>query len=139
MCSAAGEHALAEGVPLTGKCYSSTKTILAETMEPEKTVSARAPRTLEEIRARLRAEMPHLKERFAVERLGIFGSWVRGEQTLDSDVDLLVTFTDMPGLFDYVALERRLSEILGVPVDVGMPGELKSSVRPQAEREAQWL
>ena len=98
-----------------------------------------APRSFEELRARLRAEMPTLKERYAVEALGIFGSWTRGEQTPGSDVDLLVKFTDMPGLFDYVALERHLSEVLGAPVDVGMPSELREFVRPQAEREAEWL
>ena len=92
-----------------------------------------------EIRTRLRADMPHLKERFAVETLGIFGSWARGQQTRNSDVDLLVTFTEVPGLFDYAVLERHLSEISGLPVDIGRPSELKDFAKPQAEREVQWL
>ena len=44
--------------------------------------------TLDDIRDRLRSELPTLRERYDVDRIGICGSFVRGEQTGESDVDL---------------------------------------------------
>jgi predicted nucleotidyltransferase len=96
-------------------------------------------RGLPAIRARLRGALPHLRERYRVERLGIFGSHVRGEATPESDVDLLVTFSEKPDLFAYANLERHLEEIVGLPVDVGMPSELKAFAREQAGREVEYL
>lgn len=94
---------------------------------------------MEKLRAKLRAEMPYLSQRYSVERLGIFGSYVRGEETEESDLDLLVTFTEKPDLFDYVDLERHLENVLDLPVDIGMPSELKAFARSQAEQEVEYL
>ncbi|MEF8866256.1 MAG: nucleotidyltransferase family protein [Salinibacter sp.] len=96
--------------------------------------------TLDDIRAQLRAELPTLRERYNVDRLGICGSYVRGEQTNDSDLDLLVTFTETPGLIEFVGLEHYLEDALGLPVDLGTPGGLKEG--PAAEnirREVEYL
>jgi len=97
-------------------------------------------RTLDDIREQLRAEMPTLRERYDVDRLGICGSFVRGEQTDDSDLDLLVTFTDTPSLFEVVNLKRYLEDTLSLSVDLGMPDALKEG--PAAEnirREVEYL
>jgi len=45
-----------------------------------------------EIKEKLRAYKPIIKERFKVKNIGIFGSFARGEQTLKSDIDILVEF-----------------------------------------------
>ena len=81
--------------------------------------------TLDDIRAQLRAELPTLRERYDVDRIGICGSYVRGEQTEDSDLDLLVTFTETPTLYEFVNLKRHLEDVLGRDVDLGMPSALK--------------
>lgn len=81
--------------------------------------------TKEEIKNRLREELPYLRDRYAVDRLGICGSFVRGEHTAESDVDLLVTFSETPGLLEFVNLKRYLEEVLGRDVDLGMPTALK--------------
>jgi hypothetical protein len=81
--------------------------------------------TTQDVKDRLRAELPTLRERYAVERLGICGSFVRGDQTGESDVDLLVTFTETPTLYEFVNLKRHLEEVLGRDVDLGMPTALK--------------
>jgi predicted nucleotidyltransferase len=97
-------------------------------------------RTLDDIRDQLRAEMPELRERYDVDRLGICGSYVRGEQTEDSDLDLLVTFTETPSLFDVVNMKHYLEDTLGLSVDLGMPGALKDG--PAADnirREVEYL
>jgi predicted nucleotidyltransferase len=88
-------------------------------------------RTLDDIRQQLQAELPDLRERYNVDRLGICGSYVRGEQTDDSDLDLLVTFTETPDLFEMVNLKRHLEDRLDLSVDLGMPSALKDG--PAAE------
>ena len=97
-------------------------------------------RTLNDIRAQIRAELPTLRERYDVDRIGICGSYVRGEQTEDSDLDLLVTFTETPGLIEFIGLEHYLEDALGVSVDLGTPDGLKEG--PAAEnirREVEYL
>lgn len=93
----------------------------------------------DDVRARLRAELPHLQQRWKVHRLGVFGSYARGEETDGSDLDLLVTFTEKPDLFDYVALERYLEDALGLSVDIGMPSELRGPIRDRVEQEVEYL
>ena len=96
--------------------------------------------TLDDIRDQLRAELPYLRERYDVDRLGICGSYVRGEHTDDSDLDLLVTFTETPGLFDVVNLKHYLEDTLGLSVDLGMPDALNEG--PAADnirREVEYL
>jgi predicted nucleotidyltransferase len=66
--------------------------------------------TREEILAVLRAELPHLRERFRVVRIGLFGSYARGEQDPGSDIDLLVELEPPMGLFGFVALRDHLAE-----------------------------
>ena len=97
-------------------------------------------RTLDDIRAQLQAELPMLRERYDVDRIGICGSYVRGEQMEDSDLDLLVTFTETPGLIEFIGLEHYLENTLGLSVDLGTPDGLKEG--PAAEnirREVEYL
>ncbi len=97
-------------------------------------------RTLDEIRSQLREVLPTLRERYNVDRLGICGSYVRDEQTEDSDLDLLVTFTETPGLIEFIGLKHYLEDALGMSVDLGTPEGLKDG--PAAEnirREVEYL
>lgn len=95
---------------------------------------------LDDIRARLEAEMPTLRERYNVDRLGICGSYVREEQTEESDVDLLVTFTEPPGLFEFVDLKHYLEDALGLSVDLGMPDALtEGPAADNIRREVEYL
>ena len=77
--------------------------------------------------ATLRRHRRGLAERYHIDSLGVFGSYVRNEQHDDSDLDLLVTFTETPSLFTLVALEDELRDLLGIPVDV----VLKTSLKPR--------
>src|SRR3989338_1660109 len=83
---------------------------------------------LDKIKNVLRQNKPTLKKRFKVKSLGIFGSYVRGEQKKNSDVDILVEFNQTPGFFDYISMEIRLSQILKKRVDLVMKGALKSAI-----------
>jgi len=77
---------------------------------------------------RLRCELPRLREQYAVLSLGLFGSYVRGEQNAQSDFDILVQFSNTPGMFKFLALERDLTRLLGVPVDLVHKDALKPAI-----------
>jgi len=82
-------------------------------------------KTRTEIEQALREALPLLTSRYHVKRLGLFGSYVRGEQTDESDVDILVEFLErVLGMrVDLVTVpalkpqyrERVLSEVLVLP------------------------
>ena len=75
--------------------------------------------TLAEIQRTLRTQLPELRERYGVTSLGVFGSYVRGEQRTRSDLDILVEFDERPlTLLQFIALENELSDQLGVKVDL---------------------
>lgn len=90
----------------------------------------RPPRSLSQIRTRLRAKLPALKNRFSIEALGVFGFWARGKVDRSRAVEPLVRFEEEPGLLRYMALERRLSQLLGAPVDLGTPSTLERITHP---------
>ena len=76
----------------------------------------------------LRQHLPEIREKYSVSYLGVFGSYVRGEQTSDSDLDLLVEFYEKPGLFEYIELECYLSDLLGIKVDLVTRTGLKPNI-----------
>jgi uncharacterized protein len=73
-----------------------------------------------------------------VVHLSLFGSVARGEESAQSDVDLMAEFDESKtySLLDRVRLERRLAEILGAPVDLAPARTLNDDVRERATHEA---
>lgn len=73
-----------------------------------------------------------LRKNYKVERIGLFGSYARQEQRPDSDIDLLVDFSDDADLFDLAELKYFMEEKLHHPVDIvptrALRDELKKSV-----------
>lgn len=92
-------------------------------------------RTLEQIIAVLATHRADLAERYYVSELGVFGSYVRGEQRLDSDIDILAAFSVTPSLFTLIALEDELSELLGLPVDLAVKSALRPHIGARILRE----
>jgi predicted nucleotidyltransferase len=66
-----------------------------------------------------------LRRKYRIKRLGIFGSFVRNEQKKNSDIDILVEFVEVPGLFKFLEIEDRLSRLLGTKADLVMKDTLK--------------
>jgi predicted nucleotidyltransferase len=93
-------------------------------------------RSLENILEILRQQIPMLAERYTVETLEIFGSYVRSEQKKDSDLDILITFKEAPSLLPFIAIENYLSDLLGVRVDLVMKDSLKPKLGQRILREA---
>jgi predicted nucleotidyltransferase len=95
-------------------------------------------KTLSEIRRLLQDQKPYLYERYGVVEIGVFGSYVRDEQHSDSDIDILVDLRDTPSidLLDLVNLERYLSALLGVKVDVAIKSSLRKRIGQRIPNEA---
>ena len=75
------------------------------------------PLTKEEISQRLREELPHLREKYGVERIAIYGSFAKGNQTKKSDIDILVQLVEPLGL-EFIALAHHLETVLSRKVDL---------------------
>jgi len=94
---------------------------------------------LEEITTKIKDDMPYFADKYKVKSLGIFGSYVRGEQKKRSDLDVLVEFIEPIGLLQYVALERELGERTGKKVDLVMKTALKPVFRENIIREVVYI
>ena len=92
-------------------------------------------RDIEEIKTRIHGHKLFLNEKFKVKSIGIFGSYLRAEQSGESDIDILVEFHGTIDLFEFVELENFLSEILGSKVDLVMKDTLKSRIKDRILRE----
>lgn len=78
-------------------------------------------------------------KKYKVNRIGIFGSVVRGNSKKGSDVDLLVEFEDMIDLFDFVHLNDEIQQILKRKVDLVTPDTIKSYIKPKIMKEVEWV
>jgi predicted nucleotidyltransferase len=90
---------------------------------------------LSEIKEKLHQELPFLSKRYKVKSLGVFGSFVRHEQSVDSDIDILVAFKEIPSLFKFIELENYLTDILKIKVDLVMQDALKPRIGQRILRE----
>mgnify|MGYP000005420541 CR=1 FL=1 len=97
--------------------------------------------TLDTLKAQLNHIKPTLQQTYHITQLGIFGSYVRGEQTENSDVDLLVEFEPnfRFGLFTFCQLENDLSDALGKKVDLVMKDALKPHIGQRILQEVTYL
>ncbi|MBW2566701.1 MAG: nucleotidyltransferase family protein [Deltaproteobacteria bacterium] len=77
-----------------------------------------------------------IESRFGVASLSLFGSVVRDEATAESDVDILVTYVQPPGIFGFLELKEYLENLLQCPVDLVTKNALKKQFREQILREA---
>ncbi len=82
-------------------------------------------KTLEEIKTTLTKHKEKLKQNYKVKKIGIFGSYARGEQKEDSDVDLVVEFEKPIGL-KFIELSDYIEKALGKKVDILTPAGIQS-------------
>ena len=86
--------------------------------------------------ALLRQHEPVIKKRFGVAKIGIFGSYARGEERPESDVDVLVTFKKGQKTFDhYMDCKFYLEDLFGRKVDLVMKGAIKKRLKEYILRE----
>lgn len=77
---------------------------------------------------KLQGMLPELKKKYPIKYMGIFGSYIRGEQSPSSDLDILVEFNGSITLLGYARLENELSDKLGIKVDLVSKTALKPRI-----------
>ncbi len=77
-------------------------------------------------RAEINTAIINYLDQYNPDRIGIFGSFARKEDTPGSDIDILVRFKRTISLFDLVKIERELSSLLGKKVDLVTEPALKN-------------
>ncbi|WP_297488966.1 nucleotidyltransferase family protein [Thermococcus sp.] len=96
-------------------------------------------KTLQDVQEVLQAHKEELRKRYGVKRIGVFGSYSRGEQREDSDVDVLVEFEKPVGLIDFVRLREYLESLLGVKVDLVTKRALKKRIKERVLQEVKYV
>jgi predicted nucleotidyltransferase len=84
----------------------------------------------------LQKERQQLVNQYNISTLSVFGSVARDDARQDSDVDILVEFSQPIGLFQFIELQQRLESLLGSKVDLGTPRSLKPRIKEQVLQEA---
>jgi len=95
--------------------------------------------TAEEIKKIIRKLKPMLIEKHKIKEIGIFGSYIRGEQTDNSDIDILINFEEFPGLIGFIGIEDELSQHIGMKVDLVTKTGLKPETGRHILRDAVYL
>jgi len=97
-------------------------------------------KTFKEIQDFFSRYKPILLEKYKwLSELGIFGSYVRGEQNEASDVDVLIDYTEAPDLIELIDLENYLSDNLGMKVDVVTKNGLKPRLKERILSEVVYV
>lgn len=92
----------------------------------------------EEIKNKLKNLLPVLSDRFSVEKIGYFGSYSRGDQTEESDIDILVEFRKPVG-WEFFDLQEFLENELKIKVDLVSSRALKEQLRESILKQVQYV
>jgi len=93
-----------------------------------------------QIERKLEEKRAYIKERFHISEIGVFGSFIRGEQTAGSDIDILVEFEKgHKDFFNYMGLKYYLEDLLGREVDLVMKSAVKPRLRERIFSEVEYV
>jgi len=92
--------------------------------------------TLQNIKNILISLKPYLKEKYHISSIELFGSYVKGHQTKNSDIDILVDFEKTPDLLTFIELEEFLKQKLKNIVDLIPKRKLKPQLKSKILKEA---
>jgi len=97
--------------------------------------------TFKEITKILKKNKAELQNKYKVKDIGMFGSYVRGEQQDRSDVDILVEFNyeDIPGLFKFIELEGYIEKLIKRKVDLVRRGAIRAELKDIILKEVVYL
>lgn len=93
----------------------------------------------EKIREKIHEQLPLLKAKYHVKKIGIFGSFARNEQKKGSDIDILVEFETPVGFFEFIRLENFLSHTLRKKVDLISKKAVKQAIKKEIIEEVQYV
>ena len=84
----------------------------------------------------IKEKIEEFLKKHGIKKASVFGSYARGDATLDSDIDLLVEFPEETSLLDHVGMQIELSEILNKKIDLhslnGLSPYIKDSILQEA-------
>ncbi len=80
-------------------------------------------------------DIKNILEKYGVKYIAVFGSVAKGTNTIDSDLDLIVEFAGKRNLFKMIELSQKLSEILGVKVDLVTKDSISKYLKDRVEQE----
>lgn len=99
----------------------------------------KAVKNIEEAKAILREHKAEVSRKYRVRKIGIFGSYVRGEQQKRSDIDILVEFNRIPDLFEFINLERYLQRLLRKKVDLVRKAAIRKELKEEILKEVVYI
>ena len=102
--------------------------------EPNTYLSANTKNS-NEIKEIIRQHKEILEKKFKVKKIGVFGSYVRGEENKKSDLDVLVEFKKPVGIFAFMNLEEYLEKQIGIKIDLVSKGALKTHIGKRILKE----
>ena len=98
-----------------------------------------AYKIIDELKRKISEHKHEAEEKYKVKEIGIFGSYVRGEQKKGSDIDILVEFKEPIGLFKFMDLEEYLKKLLGIKVDLISRKALKPRIGERILKEVVFI
>lgn len=96
-------------------------------------------KTLEEIQQILFVNKDVLRKKYKVRNIGIFGSFARGEQRANSDIDVLVEFEGLPDIFLLIDLEDYLKNLTKRKVDVVRKNAVRDELKDIIAKEVMYI
>jgi predicted nucleotidyltransferase len=87
----------------------------------------------------IKSSKPEMQARFGVNKVGLFGSYVRKQQRRRSDIDILVSFSRDIDLFDFIDLREYLEDRLQQKVDLVMESALKPAIGKRILAEVEYV
>lgn len=102
-------------------------------------IGVRIMKNFQSVKETIKKHESELKRKYRLKRLGLFGSFVRGEQKKGSDIDILVEFEKPISLFEFIGLEEDLETALGSKVDLVSKKALKFHLGKYILEEVQYV
>ena len=96
-------------------------------------------KTFEEIKKVLQKHRDEFREQYGLKEIGIFGSYVKGEQKEKSDIDMLIELEKPIGFVRFMRLESALSQLLGVRVEMVTRKALKPHIGKRILQEVKYV
>lgn len=96
-------------------------------------------KTIDEIKMLIRQNKEELGLQYGVKEIGIFGSFVKGMQKEDSDLDILIEFERPIGFVRFMRLENMLSKLFGVRVELVTKKALKPYIGQRILKEVVYV
>lgn len=96
-------------------------------------------KTFDEIRELLQRHKEEFRAQYGLKEIGIFGSYIRGEQDAESDLDILIELEKPIGFVRFIRLENALSQLLGIRVEIVTKKALKPHIGKRILEEVRYV